>query len=135
VRSCIKAILLSGHSCPHSSGVHIRLVPNLFTTCVQTCAHVHPDTSPHSCIAGMMSCFTRALQTLSATTATALSTTSNVLLSGEASAAVFHDRVGTRWVLGAALLICGTALLTAASATAATHEHTSAASSARGKAA
>lgn len=59
--------------------------------------------------------FTKSLQPLSSITATALSTTSNILSSGAASWALFSERLEPRWLLGALLLISGTACLTAAS--------------------
>ena len=64
----------------------------------------------------MMSLFTKALQPLSSVTATALSTTSNILLSGAASRTIFTESLSLKWLLGATLLIVGTGCLTAASA-------------------
>lgn len=72
------------------------------------------DTSCRVCPAGMLSLFTKALQSQSSVRATALSTTSNILCSGIASAVLFRERLAVRWLIGATCLIVGSVLITSA---------------------
>jgi drug/metabolite transporter (DMT)-like permease len=64
----------------------------------------------------MMSVYTKALHALSSVSATAISTSANILTAGSASIVLFGELPTARWLLGTAFLIVGTGLITAASA-------------------
>lgn len=65
---------------------------------------------------GMMTAFTSSLETLTSLTATSLSTTSNIVVSGTLSAVVYGHRISWKWILGSTLLVMGTVLVTTSQA-------------------
>jgi hypothetical protein len=65
--------------------------------------------------AGMMSFHTKAMHSLSSVSATAISTSANILATGAASIIVFGNLPTAGWLLGTVFLIVGTGLITAAS--------------------